>query len=204
MSARVHLATLGRAIAGRRRRRPTVNTDLQTWKECARKGDSPPVERKVRPHGHASRAIAVLTTAVETWRRTWTPRATSRTFSLFRRPRWTRVDRQSLLVSGRSAVRIRSPAPRSTKVLRRCATDVVERMSGRRSSMPSWLGNRPGRVRSDRPMGHIHPPDQRGIHPANPQAGGLTDLTGAELPAACSMTPTVTGDRSVSFLVSLG
>jgi hypothetical protein len=26
--------TLGRATAGRRRRRPTVNTDPQTWKSC--------------------------------------------------------------------------------------------------------------------------------------------------------------------------
>jgi len=37
-----------------------------------------------------------------------------------------------------------------------------------------------------------------------PGSGGLTDLTGAELSAFCSMTPTVTGDRSVSFLVSFG
>lgn len=40
--------------------------------------DSPPQKRKVRPLGHASRAIAVLTTAVETWRRAWTPRAASK------------------------------------------------------------------------------------------------------------------------------
>ena len=34
----VHLATLGRANAGRRRRRPAVNTDPQTWKACWRAG----------------------------------------------------------------------------------------------------------------------------------------------------------------------